>query len=191
MSGRAVYIRLEAAKALGVVFLSVLLPNKRSECEQCTNSRILLGRGSCAHYGRDHKSPLTIRLDLPIRQLRRWGPIRNQASEPVATAPLSAAMTRSSQDILPILLLGVCATAAAPEFDLSAGAIVSVLAAVTTVAAADGASLASAPLRWRPDRCRWHRSVRPPAWHHHRSQVRSAVPLPAAPHLGCFLWPRA
>src|SRR4029077_8236020 len=54
-------------------------------------------------------------------------------------------MTRSSQDILPILLLGVCATAAAPEFDLSAGAIVSVLAAVTTVAAADGASLASAP----------------------------------------------
>jgi hypothetical protein len=38
-------------------------------------------------------------------------------------------MTRSSQDILPILLLGVCATAAAPEFDLSAGAIVSVLAA--------------------------------------------------------------
>ena len=54
------------------VFLSVLLPNKRSECERCTNSRILLGRGSCAHYGRDHKSPLTIRLDLPIRQLRRW-----------------------------------------------------------------------------------------------------------------------
>jgi hypothetical protein len=47
--------------------------------------------------------------------------------------------------MLPILLLGVCETAAAPEFDLSAGAIASVLAAFWTVAAADSASLASAP----------------------------------------------
>jgi hypothetical protein len=70
------------------------------------------------------------------------GPIRNQASEPVTTAPLSAAMTRNSQDMLPILVLGVCEKAAAPEFDLSAGAIVSVPAAVTTVAAAGDASLA-------------------------------------------------
>ena len=103
---------------------------------------ILLGRGPCAHYGRGPKSPLTIRFALIHTSAEAPGPIRNQASEPVATAPLSAAMIHSSQDILPILLLGVCErAAAAPEFDSSAGAIVSVLAAVTTVAA----SLASAP----------------------------------------------
>ena len=46
--------------------------------------------------------------------------------------------------MLPILLLGVCERAAASEFDSFAGAIVSVLAAVTTVAAAgDGAPCAS------------------------------------------------
>ncbi len=54
-------------------------------------------------------------------------------------------MTRSSQDMVPILLLGVCETAAAPEFDLSAGAIVSVPAADMTVAAAGDASLAAVP----------------------------------------------
>ena len=86
-------------------------------------------------------------LRLTHTSAEALGPIRNQASEPVATAPLSAAMTRSSQDMLPILLLGVCETTAAPEFDLSAGAIVSVLAAVTTVAAADGASLAQYAFR--------------------------------------------
>src|SRR6516164_741780 len=76
----------------------------------------------------------------PIRKAP--DPIRNQAIEPVPTAPLSAAMTRSSQDIVPIPLLGAAAKAAAPEFDLSASAIVSVPAAVTTVAAAGDASLA-------------------------------------------------
>ena len=93
----------------------------------------------------DFKSPLVIRLDLPIRAAEALGLIRNQAIEPVATAPLSAAMTHSIQDRLPILLLGVCDTAAASKFDLSAGAIVSVVAAFTMVAAAGDASLASAP----------------------------------------------
>src|SRR5215472_4993884 len=73
------------------------------------------------------------------------GSIRNQASKPVAIAPLSAAITRSSQDMLPILLLGVCETTAASEFDLSAGAIVSGPTAFMTVAAANGASLSSVP----------------------------------------------
>jgi hypothetical protein len=35
------------------------------------------------------------------------GPIRNQAIEPMATAPLTAAMIHSNQDMPPIPLLGV------------------------------------------------------------------------------------
>ena len=62
--------------------------------------------------------------------------------EPIATAPLSVVMTRSSQEIPSILLLDVCETATASEF---AGAIVSILAAVTMVAAVDDASVAGAP----------------------------------------------
>jgi hypothetical protein len=45
------------------------------------------------------------------------GPIRNQAIEPVATAPLTAAMIHSSQDMPPIPLLGVGEMAAAAELD--------------------------------------------------------------------------
>ena len=71
---------------------------------ECTNSRVLLGRGSCADYGPDHKSPRTVRFALTHTSAEALGPIRNQASEPIATAPLSAAMIQSSQDILPILL---------------------------------------------------------------------------------------
>ena len=44
-------------------------------------------------------------------------PIRNQATEPVAAAAPSAAMTCSSQDAPLTLLLGVCETAAAPVSD--------------------------------------------------------------------------
>src|SRR4029077_4303399 len=73
------------------------------------------------------------------------GLIRSHATEPAATAPLSAAMTRSSHDMVPRLLRGICETAAAPEFDLSAGAIVSVPVAVTAVTAAGDASLVSVP----------------------------------------------
>jgi hypothetical protein len=85
-----------------------------------------MGRGSWADHGRDHKPPLTICFALTHTSAAALGPIRNQASEPVATAPLSAAMAHSSQDMLLILLLGVCEKAAAPEFDSSAGTIVSV-----------------------------------------------------------------
>jgi hypothetical protein len=95
----------------------------------------------CVHYERDDKSPLTTCFTAHT-SAEALGPIRNQAIEPIATAPLSAVMTRSSQNILPILLLGVSEMAAASEF---AGAIVSALTAVTMVAAGDDASLAGAP----------------------------------------------
>ena len=140
------------------VFLSVLLPNKRSvfvflsvllpntaerNAESARIREFCWVGGSCADYGPDHKSPLTILLRLthtvPAEAL---GAIRNQVIEPIATAPLSAVMTRSSQEIRSILLLDVCETAAASEF---AGAIVSMLPAVTMVAAGDGASVAGAP----------------------------------------------
>src|SRR6516225_351966 len=87
----------------------------------------------------------TILFTLTHTSADTLDPIRNQAIQPIATAPLSAAMTRSSQDIVPIPLLGAAAKAAAREFDLSASASVSVPAAVTTVAAAGDASLAAAP----------------------------------------------
>src|SRR4029077_4657763 len=103
-------------------------------------------RGSCGVEGRVHIIGPYVATHDSLRithtSAEALGPIRNQASEPVTTAPLSAAMTRSSQDMLPILLLGVCETTASPEFDWTAGAIVSALA---VVAAADGASLACTP----------------------------------------------
>ena len=69
------------------------------------------------------------------------GPIRNQAIEQVATAPLTAAMIHSNQDIPPIPPFGVCESAAAPKLDSSAGATV----LLTMVVAAGEASLPSAP----------------------------------------------
>jgi hypothetical protein len=101
-----------------------------------------LSRGSGVDYERDHKSPLTIRFTFTHTSAEALGTIRNQAIEPIATAPLSAVITRSSQEILSMLLLDICETAAASEF---AGAIVSMLAAVTMVAAGDDASVAGAP----------------------------------------------
>ena len=56
------------------------------------------------------------------------GAIRNQVIEPITAAPLSAVMTRSSQEIRSILLLDVCETTAASDgrvnFVLAEGGLV-------------------------------------------------------------------